>query len=98
MRTLKAKNADDLNLIIAKHLDILNGDKVSAEAIRKAESVANLIGKQIKVEGVRIAYEGLRVKVGKTYVFTEQDAGCKNDLSFPKNLKLGKKQKESKHE
>jgi hypothetical protein len=74
METLKAKKADDLNLIIAKHLDILNGEKVSAEAIRRADSVANMIGKQLKVESVRIAYEDLRIKTGKTYGFSGKDA------------------------
>jgi hypothetical protein len=66
---LKAKKADDLNLIIAKHLDILDGENVTAEAIRKAESVANLIGKQLKVESVRISYEDLRVRMGEFYEF-----------------------------
>jgi hypothetical protein len=74
MGTLKAKKADDLNLIIAKHLDILDGDNVSAEAIRRAESVANLIGKQLKVESVRISYEGLRARTGRSYEFSGQQS------------------------
>jgi hypothetical protein len=73
METLKAKKADDLNLIIAKHLDILDGDNLPLDAIRKAESVANLIGKQLKVESAKIAYEELRIKTGKTYGFTGQE-------------------------
>ncbi|MDR3284263.1 MAG: hypothetical protein LBS97_03670 [Treponema sp.] len=78
MGTLKAKKADDLNLIIAKHLDILDGDNVSAEAIRRAESVANLIGKQLKVESVRISYEDLRVRTGKSYGFSGQQSEVAN--------------------
>jgi hypothetical protein len=72
MQALKSKTAEELNLIIARHMDILNGDKVSAEAIRKADSVANLIGKQLKVESTRIAYEDLRIKVGRTFKFSGQ--------------------------
>jgi hypothetical protein len=60
-----------LNRIIAKHLDILDGKTITAEDIRRAESVANLIGKQLKNESVRIAYEGLKAKTGKTYKFVE---------------------------
>jgi hypothetical protein len=78
MGNLKVKKADDLNLIIAKHLDILDGENVTAESIRKAESVANLIGKQLKVESVRISYEDLRVRTGKSYEFNGQQSGAAN--------------------
>jgi hypothetical protein len=75
MEKLKAKTAEDLNLIIAKHLDILDGTKVTADDIRKAESIANLIGKQLKTESIRIAYEGLYLKSGKTYGFMNPPKG-----------------------
>jgi hypothetical protein len=73
MRTLKAKKANDLKLIIARHLDILDGGNVSAEDIRKAESVANLVGKQLKLESVSIAYENLRIRTGKAYGFNGRE-------------------------
>jgi hypothetical protein len=73
MGTFTVKKADDLNLIIAKHLDILDGDNLPLDAVRKAESVANLIGKQLKVEGAKIAYEELRIKTGKTYGFAGEE-------------------------
>ncbi|MDR2742377.1 MAG: hypothetical protein LBB98_09530, partial [Treponema sp.] len=66
---VKAKTADELNVILAKHLDILEGPNVSAFDIRLAETVSNLVGKQTKVESVRIAYETLCMKSGKKYKF-----------------------------
>jgi hypothetical protein len=67
----KAKTADELNVIIARHLDILEGPSVSAFDIRLAETVSNLVGKQTKVESVRIAYETLGIKSGKNYKFLD---------------------------
>jgi hypothetical protein len=66
---VKAKTADELNAILARHLDKLENSKVTAFDIRLAETVSNLIGKQTKVESVRIAYETLRMKSGKNYKF-----------------------------
>jgi hypothetical protein len=66
---VKAKTADELNVILARHLDKLENSKVTAFDIRLAETVSNLIGKQTKVESVRIAYETLRMKSGQNYKF-----------------------------
>jgi hypothetical protein len=52
----KAKNSDDLNLIIAEQLDILAGGKASQDDYKRADSIANLIGKQLKKDGLRLAY------------------------------------------
>ncbi|MDR1046631.1 MAG: hypothetical protein LBL64_02570 [Treponema sp.] len=65
----RAKTPDELNIIIARHLDILNGANVTAWDIRIAEAASNLIGKQMKVESVRISYETLRMKSGQNYKF-----------------------------
>jgi hypothetical protein len=65
----KAKTADELNRILARHLDILNGQNVSVWDIRLAEAVSNLIGKQTKIESVKIAYGELALKTGKSYEF-----------------------------
>jgi hypothetical protein len=68
-KVLRAKTADELNQIIARHLDILEGSNVTAWDIRLAETVSNLIGKQAKVESIKIAYEALRIKNGAEYKF-----------------------------
>jgi hypothetical protein len=52
----KAKNSDDLNEIIAEQLDILSSGKATAEDRQKANSIAGLIGKQLKKDAVRLAY------------------------------------------
>jgi hypothetical protein len=52
----KQKNADDLEELISKHLDILDGESVSDEDIRIADSIANLIGKSLKHASERLAY------------------------------------------
>jgi uncharacterized coiled-coil protein SlyX len=65
----QAKTADELNAIIARHFDILEGPNVTAWDIRLAETVSNLIGKQTKVESIKIAYESLRIKNGADYKF-----------------------------
>jgi hypothetical protein len=65
----KAKTADELNVILARHLDILEGANVAAFDIRLAETVSSIIGKQVRVENAIIAYETLRMKSGKNYKF-----------------------------
>lgn len=57
MKEQRSKNADDLAEIIAGQLDILTGDSVTDEDVHIADSVANQIGKSLKLAGLRIAYE-----------------------------------------
>jgi hypothetical protein len=68
-RVQRAKTPDELNGIIARHLDILEGANVTAFDVRLAEAVSNLIGKQIKVESVKNSYGALCMKSGKNYKF-----------------------------
>jgi hypothetical protein len=70
-RVQRAKTNEELNGIIARHLDILEGANVTAFDIRLAEAVSNLIGKQMKVESVKNSYEALRMKSGKNYKFLD---------------------------
>lgn len=66
---LKAKTADDLNKLIAKHLEILEQPGVTLQDIRLAESVSGLIGRQVSVENTKISYERLAAFNGKKYSF-----------------------------
>ena len=52
----KAKNVDDLNEIMAEQLDRITGKSVSDEALAVADSVANMIGKTLKLASLQIAY------------------------------------------
>jgi hypothetical protein len=47
----------------------LENSKVTAFDIRLAETVSNLIGKQTKVESIRIAYGTVRMRNGQNYKF-----------------------------
>lgn len=68
-RLQEGKTADELNKIIGRHLDALENPKATMLDIRIAETVSNLIGKQMKVESIKIAYESLRMKNGIDYKF-----------------------------
>jgi hypothetical protein len=66
---LKAKTADDLNRIIAKHIDILDKPGVTIQDRFLAETISGLIGRQVAVENVKISYERLAMANGKKYSF-----------------------------
>jgi hypothetical protein len=63
--TGKAKTTTELNCIIAAHLDILDGAKVTKDDIKKALAVSSLIGTQIKNENKLINYEYLLLRNGR---------------------------------
>ena len=62
---LSAKTADDLNRLIARYLDKLEGPNLTTQDIRLAEIVSSLIGRQISVENAKINYERLSASNGK---------------------------------
>jgi hypothetical protein len=66
---LKAKTADDLNRIIAKHLEILGKPGATIQDIRLAETISSLIGRQVSIENVKISYERLSMANSKKYSF-----------------------------
>jgi hypothetical protein len=65
-----AKTAKDLNLLIAKYLEILERPDVTDTDIRLAITVSGLIGRQVSIENVVIAYERLASVNNKKYAFT----------------------------
>ena len=52
----KTKNVDDLNEIMAEQLDRITSKSVSDEDIAVADTVANMIGKSLKLASLQIAY------------------------------------------
>jgi hypothetical protein len=52
----KQKSADDIEELISKHLDILDGGSVTDKDLRVADSIANLIGKSLKHASEQLAY------------------------------------------
>jgi hypothetical protein len=66
---LKAKTADDLNRIIAKHLEILGKPGATIQDIRLAGAISSLIGRQVSIENAKISYERLAVANSRTYGF-----------------------------
>ena len=65
----KAKTGDDLNRIIAKHIDIMDKPGATIQDRLLAETISRLIGRQIAVENVKISYERLAMANGKKYNF-----------------------------
>jgi hypothetical protein len=66
---LKAKTANDLNRIIAMHLEKLDSSNVTIQDIRLAETISNLIGRQVSIENAKISYERLTLANNKKYGF-----------------------------
>jgi hypothetical protein len=58
----KVKNSDDIDAIISGQLDIFTGGKATEEDLRRAETIANLIGKQLKKDSLRLSYYGMQKK------------------------------------
>jgi len=65
----KAKTANDLNKLIAKHLDVLDRTKVTDADIKLASMVSGLIGRQVSVENARISFERLALVTDKKFAF-----------------------------
>jgi hypothetical protein len=66
---LKAKTADELNRIIAKHITALDKPGATLQDIRLSETISGLIGRQVSIENARIAYERLSMANTKKYNF-----------------------------
>jgi hypothetical protein len=60
---VKAKNSDDINEIIAEQLDTISRTKATGDDFKRADSIANLIGKQLKKDSLRLAYFEQQKKV-----------------------------------
>ena len=54
---IKQKTADDLAEIMSNQLDVLTAVSVTDDQIDIADSVANMIGKTLKLAALRMAYE-----------------------------------------
>lgn len=52
----KTKNVDDLNEIMAEQLDRITGKNVQDADLAVADSVANMIGKTLKLAALQIQY------------------------------------------
>lgn len=65
----RQKNADDLAEIMSDQLDILTAEDVSEDQLAIADSIANMIGKSLKLAALRIAYDE-HVKGGGTKIGT----------------------------
>jgi hypothetical protein len=58
----KIKNSDDIDTIISEQLDVLAGGKATDEDLKRATIIAQLIGKQLKKDSLRLAYFGMQKK------------------------------------
>jgi hypothetical protein len=58
----KTKNSDDFDGIISDQLDILSSGKATEEDYKRSETIAKLIGKQLKKDSLRLAYFGMQKK------------------------------------
>jgi hypothetical protein len=58
----KVKNSDDIDEILAEQLDIVSSGKATEEDLKKAETIAKIIGKQLKKDSLRLAYFGMQKK------------------------------------
>jgi hypothetical protein len=58
----KVKNSDDIDAIISEQLDIFAGGKATEEDLKRAETIAKLIGKQLKKDSLRLTYFGMQKK------------------------------------
>lgn len=56
MAELKEKSPKELGVIMAAQLDALSGDKVTAEDVKRADSIANMCGKIMKLSALELAY------------------------------------------
>jgi hypothetical protein len=73
----KAKTSDDIDEIIAEQLDIFAGGKATEEDIKHAETIAKLIGKQLKKDSLRLSYFAMQKKMPPVIAALE-DGGAKN--------------------
>ena len=56
----KQKNADDLSEIMSAQLDKLTAGGVTEEDVHVADAIANMIGKMLKHDALRIAYAAIK--------------------------------------
>jgi hypothetical protein len=79
---VKAKNSDDLNGIIAEQLDILSSGKATQEDCQRANAINGIIGKQLKKDGLRLAYYAQRkVMPPVIEAFESREQGKKSKAS-----------------
>ena len=52
----KEKTAQELGELMAEQLDVLRDASVNDDAVRIADSVANMIGKVLKLSALELAY------------------------------------------
>ena len=50
------KSADDLSAILADQLDALTSAAATRETIKFADAIANIVGKELKLSALRLAY------------------------------------------
>lgn len=60
-----AKNANDLNKIMSEQLDIISKPNSTVEDLKRSDTVANMIGKSLKLAGLQMAYADHRKKGGE---------------------------------
>jgi hypothetical protein len=70
----KAKSSDDFDRIISEQLDILASGKATSEDCKRADSIANMIGKQFKKDGLRLVYFEKQKKIPPRIDCFESDA------------------------
>jgi hypothetical protein len=59
---VKALTSNDIDRIISEQLDIMSSGKAKEEDYRRADTVAKLIGKQLKKDSLRLSYFAMQKK------------------------------------
>jgi hypothetical protein len=61
----KEKSAVDLSQLIAAQIDAVTSTEVDAFTLKKAEAVANMVGKLTKLAALRMSYQDYKSKGGE---------------------------------
>jgi hypothetical protein len=75
----KQKSADELEELISEQLDILSDGNATDTDIKKADSIANLIGKSLKHAAERLAYREHIKQGGKIIIQLESVDDTKSE-------------------
>ena len=73
----KTKNVDDLNEVMAEQLDRITSKSVSDADLMVAGSVANMVGKSLKLAALQIQYREHIEKGGDVVDTLEKRKGAK---------------------
>jgi len=73
----KEKSAKELGEIMAEQLDVLRDANVSEDAVRIADSVANMIGKVLKLSALELAYAEAQKRNPGVIPSLEREKGLK---------------------